>query len=269
LAEDDEFIELMVKAGMTTVFMGIETPDTDSLLGINKVQNTRQSLVESCHKITRKGLQIMSGFIMGFDNEQPGAGKRIQAFIEEANIPQGQFSLLQALQNTALWQRLEREGRLTEGLGTIHQGAIMNFTPTRPVEEITEEYIDAFWQIYEPMSYLKRTFRCFMMMNGWRGKHSRPVTSHELSLFGAICWRQGVLRNTRFQFWWQLLVIALLKPQLLYDYITTLGVGEHFSTYRHEVRAQLESQLATLKAEKARKVPVEQPVYSLVQAGLL
>lgn len=264
LAEDDEFIELMVKAGMTVVFMGIETPDTDSLLGINKVQNTRQSLVESCHKITRKGLQIMSGFIMGFDNEQPDAGKRIQAFIEEANIPQGQFSLLQALQNTALWQRLEREGRLTEGLATFHQGAIMNFIPTRPVEEITAEYIDTFWQIYEPMSYLKRTFRCFMMMNGWRGKHSRSVTHHELSLFAAICWRQGVLRNTRFQFWWQLLVIALLKPQLLYDYFTTLGVGEHFLSYRHEVRAQLESQLTKLKVAKTQELTVEQPVESLV-----
>lgn len=264
LAEDDEFVELMVKAGITIVFMGIETPDTASLLGINKVQNTRHSLVESCDKITRKGLQIMSGFIMGFDNEQPGAGQRIQAFIEAANIPQGQFSLLQALQNTALWQRLAAEGRLTEGLGTFHQGAIMNFIPTRPVEEITREYIDAFWQIYEPMSYLKRTFRCFMMMNGWRGKNQRPITHHEVKMVAQICWRQGVLRNTRFHFWWQLLVMIILKPQLLYDYFTTLGVGEHFLNYRHEVRAQLESQLAILQTKKVQEAPVEQPTPSLV-----
>jgi radical SAM superfamily enzyme YgiQ (UPF0313 family) len=258
LAEDDELIELMVKAGMTMVFMGIETPDTDSLLGINKVQNTRQSLVESCHKITSKGLQIMSGFIMGFDNEQPGAGERIHTFVETANIPQALFSLLQALKNTALWQRLEREGRLTEGLGTVHQGAIMNFIPTRPVEEITAEYIDAFWQIYEPMAYMKRTFRCFMMMNGWRGKNHRPITDHEVNMFRQICWRQGILRNTRFQFWWQLLIICLLKPQLLYDYITALSVGEHFLVYRHEVRAQLESQLAELAANKVQALPIAQ-----------
>jgi Domain of unknown function (DUF4070) len=159
---------------------------------------------------------------------------------------------------------LEKENRLTDGLATVHQGAIMNFIPTRPVAEITEEFIDAFWQIYEPMPYLKRTFRCFMMMNGWRGKNNRPITHHEISLFKMICWRQGVLRNTRFQFWGQLLVIVLLKPQLLYDYIAALGVGEHFSTYRYEVRAQLESQLATLKAEKAIEKPVEQPICSLV-----
>ncbi|MFM6075507.1 MAG: B12-binding domain-containing radical SAM protein, partial [Dolichospermum sp.] len=61
LAEDDELLELMVKAGFVQVFMGIETPDIDSLVGINKPQNTRSSLVESCHKITKAGLQIMSG----------------------------------------------------------------------------------------------------------------------------------------------------------------------------------------------------------------
>ncbi len=247
LAEDDELIELMVKAGFNLVFMGIETPDTDSLLGINKVQNTRQDLIESCHKITRAGLQIMSGFIMGFDHERPGAGRRIQEFIEETGIPQGQFSLLQALQNTAMWNRLEQEGRLTDGLGTFHQGAIMNFVPTRPVEEITEEYIDAFWQIYEPMPFLQRTFRHFMMMNGWRGKHKRPITWHEIRLFTLICYRQGILRSTRLRFWWQLIAIAVVKPRLLYDYLTTLGVGEHFFSFRYQVRAQLQEKLGILK----------------------
>jgi radical SAM superfamily enzyme YgiQ (UPF0313 family) len=80
LAEDSELIELMVKAGFMLVFMGIETPDTDSLIGINKVQNTRQSLIESCHKITRMGLQIMSGFIIGFDNEKISAQGMDQRF---------------------------------------------------------------------------------------------------------------------------------------------------------------------------------------------
>lgn len=249
LAEDDELIELMVKAGFTLLFMGIETPDTDSLVGIHKLQNTRQDLIESCHKITRAGLQIMSGFIMGFDNERPGAGKRIREFIEDTGIPQAQFSLLQALQNTAMWNRLQKEGRLVQGLGTFHQGAIMNFIPTRPVEEIAKEYIDTFWQIYEPMPFLKRIFRHFMMMKGWRGKTKRPITSQELRLFLAVCWRQGVLRSTRFRFWWQLVAIALFKPRLFYDYMTGLGVSEHFFSYRHIVKAQLLQQLEAMKAQ--------------------
>jgi radical SAM superfamily enzyme YgiQ (UPF0313 family) len=247
LAQDEELIQLMAKAGFVLIFMGIETPDTDSLKGINKVQNTRESLVESCHKITRAGLQIMSGFIMGFDNERPGAGLRIREFIEETGIPQGQFSLLQALQNTAMWTRLQQEGRLMTGLGTFHQGAVMNFIPTRPVEEITREYIEAFWYIYEPMPYLKRTFRHFMMMNGWRGKSCRQLDREQFSLFKAIAWRQGIVRSTRFRFWWQLVAIALRKPQLLEEYLATLGVGEHFFTYRYEVKEQLQKQLELLK----------------------
>ncbi len=259
LAEDDELVELMVKAGFTIVFMGIETPDTDSLLGIHKVQNTRSDLIASCHKITKAGLQIMSGFIMGFDNERPGAGKRIREFIEETGIPQGQFSLLQALENTAMWNRLQQEGRLVDGMSTFHQGAIMNFVPTRPVEEITEEYIDAFWYIYEPMPFLKRTFHHFKIMNGWRGKTKRPITWTEIRLFAAICWRQGVVRSTRLRFWWQLVAIALIKPRLVYDYLTTLGVGEHFFSYRYHVRAQLQSKLAALK-----QVQLEESNYQLL-----
>jgi len=263
LAEDEELIDLMVKAGFTLVFMGIETPDTESLVGIHKLQNTRHDLIESCHLITRKGLQIMSGFIMGFDNERPGAGQRIQDFIEETGIPQCQFSLLQALQNTALWQRLQQENRLIDGLGTFHQGAIMNFVPTRPVEELTQEYIQAFWHLYEPMPYLKRTFHHFRLMNGWRGFSQRPLTRHEWQLFKAICWRQGIVRSTRFRFWWQLLVMALTKPRLLYDYLTTLGVGEHFFSYRHIVREQLWQQLAQIEQAKqahAMAIPSDQPV---------
>ncbi|NJM77734.1 MAG: DUF4070 domain-containing protein [Acaryochloridaceae cyanobacterium RU_4_10] len=253
LAEDEELMDLMVKAGFTMVFMGIETPDTDSLVGIHKLQNTRSSLLESCNKVTNAGLQIMSGFIMGFDNERPGAGQRIRAFIEETGIPQGQFSILHALQNTALWTRLQQEGRLWDGgMGTFHQGAIMNFIPTRPVEEITDEYIDTFWHIYEPMPYLRRTFHHFMKMKGWRGTTNRPITWTEIRLFLGICWRQGVLRPTRFLFWTYLAAIALRKPRLLFDYFVTLGAGEHFFNYRYEVRDQLHAQLAALKAEQTK-----------------
>ncbi|MBF2007724.1 MAG: DUF4070 domain-containing protein [Chlorogloeopsis fritschii C42_A2020_084] len=255
LAEDDELIELMVQAGFTMVFMGIETPDVESLVGIHKEQNTRQSLMDSCHKIIRAGLQIMSGFIIGFDGEKPGAGGRIQQFIEETGIPQAHLSLLQALHNTAMWTRLKQEGRLLEELGNYFtfQKSLINFIPTRPIEEIVREYIDAFWNLYEPMPYLKRTFRHFQMMEGKRPKTKRRLGWHELRLFPRICWRQGVLRSTRFRFWWQLLAIALQKPHLLYDYFVALSVGEHFFTFRHEVKAQLEAQLEALQQQQVKQ----------------
>lgn len=263
LAEDDEMIDLMVQAGFTMVFMGIETPDIDSLKGIHKEQNTRTSLMESCHKITRAGLQIMSGFIIGFDSEQVGAGQRIQQFVEETGIPQAHLNLLQALHNTAMWQRLQREGRLLEDLNEFSsagsQKSLMNFVPTRPLEDIVTEFIDAFWNLYEPMAYLKRTFRHMNMMEVKRPRSKRPIDWHEVRLFLSICWRQGILRSTRWRFWYQMLVIAVRKPHLFYDYFTALGIGEHFFTFRHEVKANLEEQLALFKATEPSPQTVEVP----------
>lgn len=261
LAEDDELIDLMVQAGFRMVFMGIETPDVESLAVANKEQNTRQSLVESCYKITRAGIQIMSGFIIGFDGEKQGAGQRIQQFVEETGIPQAHLGLLQALHNTAMWTRLKQEGRLKEGLMDFlgSQKGIMNFVPTRPLEEIIQEYIETFWNLYEPMSYLQRTFHHFNLMQGKIPQSKRPLTWHELRLFPVIIWRQGVVRSTRWLFWWQLLAIAFQKSHLLYDYFVALSLGEHLFKLRHEVKAQLEEQLANLKQQEASQVQAETP----------
>ena len=194
----------------------------------------------------------MSGFIIGFDGEKSGAGQRIQAFVEETGIPQAHLNLLQALHNTAMWNRLKLEERLLEGLMDFvgSQKALMNFIPTRPLEEIVTEYIQAFWNLYEPLPYLKRTFHHLSMIEGKRPNNKRPLGWHELKLFSAVCWRQGFVRSTRFHFWWQMLAMAFQKPHLFYDYFVALGFGEHFFTLRHEVKAQLEEQLEVWKQQK-------------------
>src|SRR5919202_2959300 len=159
LAEDTELLDLMAKAGFYGVFLGIETPDQDSLKVTRKLQNMRNPLVEACHTINEAGLLIYAGFIIGFDGERAGAGERIRAFIEETSIPQPMLGVLQALPNTALWQRLKQEQRLLEGLGAVEvgdQNSLMNFTPTRPMTEVAKEYVEALWTIYEPKNYLQR-----------------------------------------------------------------------------------------------------------------
>ncbi|GAB4376510.1 MAG: B12-binding domain-containing radical SAM protein [Elainellaceae cyanobacterium] len=249
LAEDDELVDLMVQAGFRLVFMGIETPDVDSLAVAHKEQNTRRSLIEACDKITRSGIQIMAGFILGFDGEKTGAGYRIQHFIEETGIPQAHLNLLQALPNTAMWQRLNQEGRLLQDLESAgSQKSLMNFVPTRPLEEIVHEFIEAFWNLYDPMAYLKRTFRHFNRMEGERPPSKRPLAAKDWRLLRGVLWRQGVKRSTRFRFWLQLGIIAISKPHLLFDYMAALAFGEHFFIFRHEVKATLEQKLAVFKA---------------------
>jgi radical SAM superfamily enzyme YgiQ (UPF0313 family) len=159
LAEDAELLELMGQAGFYGIFLGIETPDQDSLQVTRKLQNTRHPLVEACQTINRAGLLIYAGFIIGFDGERAGAGRRIYNFVEETNIPQPMLGILQALPNTALWNRLKQEQRLRLDRGVTQRGdqtGLMNFIPSRPVENIAREYLEALWQLYEPRHYLKR-----------------------------------------------------------------------------------------------------------------
>jgi hypothetical protein len=109
---------------------------------------------------------------------------------------------------------------------------------------------------------MSRTFRHFSMMEGKRPRSKRPIGWHEVRLFLAICWRQGIVRSTRLLFWYQLLLIGLQKPHLFYDYFTALGVGEHFFSFRHEVKAKLEEQLAARKAKQTDATNTEK-VYAL------
>lgn len=91
------------------------------------------------------------------DGEKSGVGDRIIDFVEATAIPQALFSMLRALPNAVLSQCLHKEGGLleTEDEANIHQTTLINFSPTRRLEEIAHKYIRCFWEFYEPDRYLK------------------------------------------------------------------------------------------------------------------
>ncbi|MEO0374695.1 MAG: radical SAM protein [Cyanobacteria bacterium P01_A01_bin.17] len=248
LAEDEELLQLMGKAGFYAVFLGIETPDQDSLQATRKLQNTRNPLVEACQKINEAGLLIYAGFILGFDGERSGAGDRIQSFVEQTTIPQPMLGILQALPNTALWERLKKEQRLIEGNShpTGDQNTLMNFIPTRPVPELAREYVEGFWQMYEPQNYLRR---CLQQCLKIRYRPSQKQTmqfplNKGLHLFAQLVWHQGIRRaEIRGQFWHQLWVILFNKPQALNVYLGLCAAGEHFWEYRALARERITQQL--------------------------
>ena len=159
LASDDELMTMMAECRFDSVFLGIETPDEASLETAKKLQNTRSSLDESVDRITSYGIRVMAGFIIGFDGEKSGAGRRIVEFVSRTGIPAAMMGMLQALPNTGLWHRLEKEGRLIENKAAakgVNQTNLLNFVPTRPIRDIANEYVDAFCQLYEPHAYIDR-----------------------------------------------------------------------------------------------------------------
>ncbi len=253
LAQDQELMDLMVECNFNGVFLGIETPDEASLQLTKKFQNTRTTLSDSVELITRAGLRVMAGFIIGFDGEKTGAGPRIVQFIEQTAIPTGLFGILQALPDTALWHRLEKEGRLRSKDSNIDQATLMNFIPTRPLEEIAREYVEAFCELYEPERFLDRTYRHFLMLGAPKCQVPAKFPSLvDLRALLIIAWRQGVKRKTRWKFWHHLFSIIKNNPGVWDHYLTVCAHNEHFLAYRQIVRDQIEAQMAEFFAQEAK-----------------
>jgi len=109
LADDPELMKLMVEAGFDTVFVGIETPNEDSLTECSKSQNKGRDLVESVKQLQRAGLQVQGGFIVGFDHDSPSIFQQQIDFIQKSGIVTAMVGLLQAPLGTRLYERLQKE----------------------------------------------------------------------------------------------------------------------------------------------------------------
>lgn len=244
LAKDLELIALMRACNFRHVFLGLETPDQDSLILTKKPQNINFPLRESVKTIHEAGLEISAGFIIGFDQEKPGAGERIVQFVEETDIPLAFFSMLQVLPNTALWHRLEKADRLLNQSGDINQSTLMNFIPTRPIEEIAHEYVEAFWQVYEPHKYLNRCFRHLIKLKPVKHGSSIEFNWKTFKMLVRLFWQQGFVYKTRWAFWRYLFKIARFNSSLIVPYLSHCAVMNHVVEYRQIVRNQISSQLA-------------------------
>lgn len=255
MAHDEELLDLMVRSKFSTVFIGIETPDTDSLSLTLKHQNNKEPMNESITKIAKAGIRIMGGFIIGFDDEKPGAGQRVYDFAVENMIPGVTFTMLQALPNTALWDRLKAEDRLIDD-ANLNQTTLLNFVPTRPVEDIAREFVDAFWKLYDPKNYLTRVYEHFRLV-GTAEVHRNPELRKQLAnkhktdfnwaglrfLF-KIIWKQGIYRSTRVIFWKYLAGMWKHNRAGIGNYLAFAAFIEHFLHYRELVKQEIEEQLA-------------------------
>lgn len=267
LAADSDLLQAMVRSGFASVFIGIETPDEDSLELTRKHQNNRKPMSESLETISRSGLRVMAGMILGFDNEKPGAGERIVRFVEENAIATALISLLQVLPNTGLYTRLEREERLTGRVVGAGQMEALNFIPTRPATEILREYVAAYRALYDPERYMERVKRQFLMVGidppfdvtrpPATGKPPRrsPATLWRLFLndlrmyrAGAVLiWRLGIKQSaTRRLFWRNLFEIRRKNPERLVTYLAICAHIEHFMPLVEKVASAIEEHIDRL-----------------------
>jgi len=247
MAGDPDLMRMMVRCGFRTVFVGIETPDEESLTLTLKRQNTREPMTDSIARITAAGLRVTCGMILGFDGEKQGAGDRIVQFMEETAIPTVTITILQALPNTALWDRLIKEGRLGGGAAGMGQDQICNFTPTRPVGEIVAEYVDAYRRLYDRPGYLRRAGRHFSRLGQGAGAAPRPLldTSFPDRIRGAIGLTKIATfllcaRPARRPFLGALIRVLAHNPGRVEDFLNVCVQLEHFGAIAERVARELD-----------------------------
>ncbi|MBW1979993.1 MAG: DUF4070 domain-containing protein [Deltaproteobacteria bacterium] len=227
LADDDELIELMVRAGFDTVFIGLETPDEASLLECAKVQNCGRDLVGSIKKLQTAGLKVFGGYIVGFDNDDEGIFSRQIKFIQESGVVTAMVGLLNAVPRTRLWKRLMAENRLQlDATGDNTDGTI-NFMPRMGREKLIEGYRAIVRTIYSPRYYYQRVCRFLEYYKPYR---IQPIKGEEIMAFLKSIFYLGFLGNGLSQwYYWKMLFKSIVCHRRLFGEAMRLMVyGHHF-----------------------------------------
>ncbi len=159
LADDDKLMQLMAKAGFEAVFIGIESPNEESLIECNKIQNRNRDLISSIKKIQESGMEVQGGFIVGFDNDPPAIFDRLTNFIQESGIVTAMVGLLNAPRGTKLQKRLQNEGRLLNDFTGNNTDFSINFIPHMDSKELINGYKKILDTIYSPKYYYERVMR--------------------------------------------------------------------------------------------------------------
>jgi radical SAM superfamily enzyme YgiQ (UPF0313 family) len=226
LADDPDLCGLMVQAGFTKVFVGIETPSAEALQECHKLQNKGRDLVASVQTLQRAGLEVMGGFIVGFDSDSQDIFKRQFEFIQRSGVVTAMVGLLTALPQTRLYQRLMKEGRLeTESSGNNTQ-AELNFKPKLNRDYLISGYRELVKQLYEPRVYYQR-IRVFLKNYHPRGPRMR-LSWPDFQAFVKSFWLLGVWHRGRVAYWFFFWRTLLRRPHKFRYGIELAILGYHF-----------------------------------------
>lgn len=240
LADDDPLLGLMREAGFTRVFLGIETPVESSLREAQKLQNTKRSLLESVQRIQSYGIEVMAGFIVGFDHDPEDIFDRQVEFIEESAIPLAMVGLLQALPGTQLYRRLSREGRLLQDGTGNNSDVRLNFIPNMSPERLVAGYRSIMQRLYTPAAYYRRVGR---FLERFRPAHHRPRGFTDYVAFARSVIKQGLMTRGR-RHYWKFLWNAATRYRHAFDTAVVLAVmGYHFETLTRRIIGEAARQL--------------------------
>ncbi|MBN2385862.1 MAG: B12-binding domain-containing radical SAM protein [Anaerolineales bacterium] len=226
LADDEELMDLLAEAGFITVFIGVETPDDNSLAECNKKQNLGRDLVADIKRIQRAGLQVQGGFIIGFDSDTPSIFQRQIDFIQKSGIVTAMVGLLQAPTGTRLYERLQREKRLVSSFSGDNVDGETNIKPRMSLETLQKGYRAVIRHLYAPRNYYARLKTFLKEYKAPR--ITIPVNAEYIRAFFRSVLRLGILGKERLHYW-GLVVWTLVRRPRLFPLAITLSIyGYHF-----------------------------------------
>jgi len=226
LADDPELLDLMREAGFDSVFIGIESPDEACLTECHKAQNKNRDLLQNVKIIQRAGLQVMGGFIVGFDSDTHSTFQRQIDFIKKSGIVTAMVGILQAPPGTRLFDRLKKENRLVSAFSGDNVDGTTNIIPKMGLDRLLEGYRSIMEQIYCPKVFYQRV-RTFLKELRAPGISGPVDVQRFLAVIRSGFWL-GVWGKERLHYWHLLFWTLIRKPRLLALAFTLAIYGHHY-----------------------------------------
>ena len=268
LADDEVLLQLMQEANFFAVFVGIESPDTETLNQMRKKQNTRRNIAESIHRVYAHGMFVTAGFIVGFDSEKGSIAEPMIELIEDTAIPVAMVGLLYALSSTQLGRRLAQTGRLHEGHDVQVTGdgdqctAGLNFDTLRPRAEVLGDYRRVLEHVYDPVAFTGRLKRLSALLDRSKGRRDPPAGDIKLKA-GAIATVHKIISRmpeVREIFWQTFTECAASNPRSVRFLVLMMAIYLHVGPFSRKVIATIDRQIASLPSQPpARRAVAQEP----------
>jgi radical SAM superfamily enzyme YgiQ (UPF0313 family) len=270
LADRPELLAAMVDANFLYVFIGIETPSAEALQQSRKFQNLRKDNLAQIRAIQQAGLWVLGGFIVGFDSDDETIFDRQFQFIEQSAIAWAMAGVLQAPPTTALYERLEREGRLNKESRATSNFSAPNFDTVMPTSVLLRGLADLLHRLYAPEVFFSRSLRSLEV---WRPdprqRPPEPSFFYTLRVWLASMWKQG-LRSDYCRAYWKFTGRLISKwrhdPAKMWLGFSVSLSAHHFVIYARQVAAELEQECRNMETSASR---AEAPLMRSATAGAI
>jgi len=227
LSDDKQLMDMMVEAGFNSLFVGIETPNDESLKECGKAPNRKRNLITSVWEMQKHGFIVAGGFIVGFDNDTKQVFDEQIDFIQESGIVTAMVGLLNAPTGTKLFKRLQSENRLLKGFATTNTDGSINFIPRMNYGELIAGYSNIIKTIYSQKEYYTR-LKHFLYHYNLPGWSTNKIRVTDIKAFLKLIWLLGIIEKGK-RYFWKLLGVSLFKFPKKFTLAMTFAVyGYHF-----------------------------------------